>query len=241
MFSRRGLYGHISGHFHLPRLFAALLLLLVLAPLPFVAPAAAQAQAQPQLIVALGDSLTAGYQLKPGESFPAQLEAALRKQGRAVRVHNAGVSGDTTAQGKARLPWVLSSLKQKPDLVIVALGANDMLRGQPPAQAKANLDAILKDLKKRGIPVLLAGMLAAPNMGPAYAKDFNAIYPALAKTHNIPLYPFFTQGVTANPKLLLADGMHPNPAGVGLMVKNILPSVTKALPPARPAPAKKAA
>lgn len=219
------------------------MLLLALAPLPFAAPAAAQAQPQPQpqLIVALGDSLTAGYQLKPGESFPAQLEAALRKQGRAVRVHNAGVSGDTTAQGKARLPWVLSSLKQKPDLVIVALGANDMLRGQPPAQARANLDAILADLDKRGIPVLLAGMLAAPNMGPAYAKDFNAIYPALAKKHGVPLYPFFTQGVTANPKLLLADGMHPNPAGVGLMVKNILPSVTRALPPARPAPARKAA
>ena len=187
------------------------------------------AAAQDKLILALGDSLTAGYQLKPAESFPAQLQTALQKEGRKVRVHNAGVSGDTTAQGKARLNWVLASLKQKPDLAIVALGANDMLRGQPPAQARANLDAILTELDKRGIPVVLAGMLAAPNMGPAYAKEFNAIYPTLAKKHGATLYPFYTQGVTANPKLLLADGMHPNAAGVGVMVKNILPTVRKAL------------
>ncbi|WP_374387546.1 arylesterase [Sandaracinobacter sp.] len=190
---------------------------------------AAPATAKDQLVLALGDSLTAGYQLKPNESFPAQLQAALQKEGRKVRVHNAGVSGDTTAQGKARLNWVLASQKQKPDLAIVALGANDMLRGQPPAQARANLDAILTDLGKRGIPVVLAGMMAAPNMGAAYAKEFNAIYPALAKKHGATLYPFFTNGVTANPKLLLADGMHPNPAGVGVMVKNILPTVRKAL------------
>ena len=190
---------------------------------------AAPATAKDQLVLALGDSLTAGYQLKPAESFPAQLQAALQKEGRKVRVHNAGVSGDTTAQGKARLNWVLASQKQKPDLAIVALGANDMLRGQPPAQARANLDAILTDLGKRGIPVVLAGMMAAPNMGAAYAKEFNAIYPALAKKHGATLYPFFTNGVTANPKLLLADGMHPNPAGVGVMVKNILPTVRKAL------------
>ena len=190
---------------------------------------AAPAAAKDQLILALGDSLTAGYQLKPTESFPAQLQAALQKEGRKIRVHNAGVSGDTTAQGKARLNWVLASQKQKPDLAIVALGANDMLRGQPPAQARANLDAILTDLGKRGIPVVLAGMMAAPNMGAAYAKEFNAIYPTLAKKHGATLYPFFTNGVTANPKLLLSDGMHPNPAGVGVMVKNILPTVRKAL------------
>lgn len=190
---------------------------------------AAPAAAKDQLILALGDSLTAGYQLKPDQGFPAQLQAALQKEGRKVRVHNAGVSGDTTAQGKARLNWVLASQKQKPDLAIVALGANDMLRGQPPAQARANLDAILAELGRRGIPVVLAGMMAAPNMGAAYAKEFNAIYPALAKKHGATLYPFFTNGVTANPKLLLADGMHPNPAGVGVMVKNILPTVRKAL------------
>jgi acyl-CoA thioesterase-1 len=183
-----------------------------------------------KLILAFGDSLTAGYQLKPGQSFPAQLEAALRKEGRAVRVHNAGVSGDTTAQGKARLPWVLSSLRQKPDLAIVALGANDMLRGQSPAQARANLDAILTELGKRGIPVVVAGMLAAPNLGPAYVREYNAIFPALAKKHNAALYPFFTNGVTAQRKYLLADGLHPNPAGVGVMVKGILPTVRTRLP-----------
>jgi acyl-CoA thioesterase-1 len=215
-------YGPATRIFHL--LLAAFVALLSLGATP------AAAQGKDKLILALGDSLTAGYQLKPGESFPAQLETALRKEGRAVRVHNAGVSGDTTAQGKARLPWVLSGLKQKPDLAIVALGANDMLRGQSPAQAKANLDAILTELNKRGIPVVLAGMLAAPNLGAAYAKEFNAIFPALAKKHGAALYPFFTNGVTAQPKFLLADGMHPNPAGVGVMVKNILPTVRAELP-----------
>lgn len=205
-----------------------LLNLLLVGPLLFFAPALAQAKPQ-QLVLALGDSLTAGYQLKPGESFPAQLQTALQAQGLSVKVHNAGVSGDTMAQGKARLPWVLGSLKQTPDLAIVALGANDMLRGQPPAQARANLDAILAEFDKRGIPVIVAGMLAAPNLGPAYAKEFNALYPQMAKKHGATLHPFFTQGVTANPKLLLTDGMHPNRQGVALMVKNILPVVKREL------------
>lgn len=222
-------YGAHSALFHLLAAIATL------AALFFGTPAAAQTvqkapAAGEKLILAFGDSLTAGYQLKPGQSFPAQLEAALRKEGRAVRVHNAGVSGDTTAQGKARLPWVLSSLRQKPDLAIVALGANDMLRGQSPAQARANLDAILTELGKRGIPVVVAGMLAAPNLGPAYVREYNAIFPALAKKHNAALYPFFTNGVTAQRKYLLADGLHPNPAGVGVMVKGILPTVRTRLP-----------
>ena len=217
-------YGAQSALFHLLAALATLAALFFAAPAAAQSPAKASAQRE-KLILAFGDSLTAGYQLKPGQSFPAQLEAALRKEGRAVRVHNAGVSGDTTAQGKARLPWVLSSLKAKPDLAIVALGANDMLRGQPPATAKANLDAILTELNKRGIPVIVAGMLAAPNLGPTYAKEYNAIFPALAKKHDATLYPFFTNGVTAQPKYLLADGMHPNPAGVGVMVKGILPTV----------------
>ena len=187
------------------------------------------AHAADRLILAFGDSLTAGYQLKPGEGFTYQLEAALRKEGKAVRVHNAGVSGDTTAQGKARLGWVLSSLKQKPDLAIVALGANDMLRGQPAAQTRANLDAIVGELRRQGIPVLVAGMQAAPNMGAAYAKEYNAIFPAIAKKHGATLYPFFLQGVAAQPKLQLADGMHPNREGVAVMVRNILPTVRKAL------------
>lgn len=191
---------------------------------------AAQASAAPdRLVLALGDSLTAGYQLKPGESFPARLETALRAQGLAVSVHNAGVSGDTTAQAKARVGWVLNGLKAKPDLAIVALGANDMLRGQSPAEARANLDQILTEFDRRGIPVILAGMLAAPNMGAAYAKDFNALYPALAKKHGATLYPFFTQGVTGNPALLLADGMHPNAEGTRRMAAGMAPVVARAL------------
>lgn len=217
-------YGPHRAFFHLLALVAAISALFFGAPAEAQSPAKAPPPRE-KLILAFGDSLTAGYQLKPGQSFPAQLEAALRKEGRQVRVHNAGVSGDTTAQGKARLPWVLSSLKQKPDLAIVALGANDMLRGQPPATARANLDAILTELNKRGIPVIVAGMLAAPNLGPAYAKEYNAIFPSLAKKHNAALYPFFTNGVTAQSKYLLADGMHPNPAGVGVMVTGILPTV----------------
>jgi acyl-CoA thioesterase-1 len=219
-------YGRHVPLYQFLSLIAATFALLLAAP---AVAKEAPAAAKEKLILALGDSLTAGYQLKPGEAFPAQLQAALRREGRNVRVHNAGVSGDTTAQGKARLNWVLASLKQKPDLAIVALGANDMLRGQPPAMARANLDAVLTELGRRGIPVLLAGMMAAPNMGADYAKDFNAIYPALAKKHGAILYPFYTQGVTANPELLLADGMHPNPAGVRVMVRNILPTVRKAL------------
>ena len=217
-------YGAPRAVFHLLGLLATLLALIFGAPAAAQAPAKATASRE-KLVLAFGDSLTAGYQLKANESFPAQLEAALRKEGRKVRVHNAGVSGDTTAQGKARLPWVLSSLKAKPDLAIVALGANDMLRGQPPAMAKANLDAILTELNRRGIPVIVAGMLAAPNLGPAYAREYNAIFPALAKKHGAALYPFFTNGVTAQPKYLLADGMHPNAAGVGVMVKGMLPTV----------------
>ena len=205
----------------LRRIFQLGFLLFVASALP--------AHAADRLILAFGDSLTAGYQLKPGEGFTWQLEAALRKEGKAVRVHNAGVSGDTTAQGKARLNWVLSSLKQKPDLAIVALGANDMLRGQPAAQTRANLDAIVGELRKRGIPVVVAGMVAAPNMDAAYAREYNAIFPAIAKQHGATLYPFFLQGVAAQPKLQLADGMHPNKQGVAVMVRNILPTVRKAL------------
>lgn len=190
---------------------------------------AAPATAADKLILALGDSLTAGYQLKPGEAFPDQLEAALRREGKAVRVHNAGVSGDTSAQGKARLNWVLASLKQKPDIAIVALGANDMLRGLPVATTRANLDAIITELRKRGIDVVVAGMLAAPNMGPAYGREYNAIFPALAKKHGALFYPFFLKDVAGQPKYQLPDRMHPNRAGVAVMVRNILPTVHKAL------------
>jgi acyl-CoA thioesterase-1 len=195
-------------------------LLLVIAP---------PAQARETLIVAFGDSLSAGYGLKAQEAFPAQLQAALRKKGRAVRVHNAGVSGDTSAAGRARMGWVLAGLKAKPDLVILELGANDMLRGQKPAQARANLDAMLVELKRRNIRVLLAGMKASYNLDRTYRAEFDAIYPALARKHGVALYPFFMNGVAGNRGLLLADQMHPNAKGVAVIVRNILPAVEAAL------------
>jgi len=183
------------------------------------------AQAAEKLVLAFGDSLTAGYGLKPNESFPAQLQAALRKDGVQVRVHNAGVSGDTTAQGKARLNWVLRSFPRSPDLAIVELGGNDMLRGIDPAQTRANLNAILADLKRRKIKVLLAGMLAAPNMGSAYRAKFDPIYPALAKQYDARLYPFFMKGVAGNRTLQLKDNIHPTAQGVAVVVRNIMPMV----------------
>jgi acyl-CoA thioesterase-1 len=196
-------------------------LLLVMAP---------AASAREALVVAFGDSLTAGYGLKAQESFPAQLEAALRRSGQAVRVHNAGVSGDTSSAGRGRLGWVLAGLKAKPDLVILELGANDMLRGQKPALTRSNLEALLIDLKRRKIPVLLAGMKASYNLDRAYRAEFDGLYPALAKKHGVRFYPFFMEGVAGNRGLLIADQMHPNPKGVAVIVKRILPSVKAALP-----------
>ena len=178
-----------------------------------------------RLVLAFGDSLTAGYQLPPADGFAPQLEAALRAKGIAATVHNAGVSGDTTAQGRARLTWVLTGLKATPDLAIVELGANDMLRGEPVAAAKANLDAILTELGRRHIPVLLAGMYASPNLGRAYATEFNAMYPALAKAHGVPLYPFFMAGVIGGKGLQLGDGLHPTKAGVAVIVRGIAPQI----------------
>ena len=180
-------------------------------------------------VLAFGDSLTAGYQLGPGQGFVPQLEKALKARGHDIRVIGAGVSGDTTAQGRARLNWVLSGLKGRADLVILELGANDMLRGQPAAAARANLDAMIAAFKARGSRVLLAGMLAAPNLGPAYGREFNAIYPALAKQHGVALYPFFLDGVAGVKGLQLSDGMHPTAAGVTIMVRRILPLVEREL------------
>jgi acyl-CoA thioesterase-1 len=187
------------------------------------------AVAREKLVLAFGDSLTAGYGLQANQSFPAQLQAALVKQGLAVRVHNAGVSGDTSTAGRARLNWVLTSLKAKPDLVILELGANDMLRALPPAQAKANLDAMLTELKRRKIPVLLAGMRASLNNDKTYRAQFDSMYPALAKKHGVRFYPFFMDGVTGNRTLLLKDQMHPTAAGVAIIVRRIQPMVSGAL------------
>jgi acyl-CoA thioesterase I len=193
--------------------------------------ATATLAAQSPLIVAFGDSLSAGYQLPPADSFPAQLQAALRADGIAATVHNAGVSGDTTSQGKARLDWVMKGLKAKPDLVILELGANDSLRGIDPKITRANLDAMLADFKKRGVSVLIAGMLAPPNLGNDYGKAYNSIFPDLAKKYTVPLYPFFMDGVALNDKLKLADAMHPNKQGVAVIVQRILPTVKMALQP----------
>ncbi len=208
-------YGVLRPIFHC----LALVFLLVASP----------AHARELLIVAFGDSLTAGYGLKPGQGFAPQLESALKSRRILARVHNACVSGDTTAAGRARLGWSLNVLKAKPDLVIVELGGNDMLRGIGPDQTRANLDAILADLRRRGIRVVLAGMLASPNMGPAYGRTFNAIYPALARKHGVTLYPFFMKGVAGRPPLLLKDGIHPNAQGVAVIVNGILPTVATAL------------
>ncbi len=183
--------------------------------------------ASPVTVVAYGDSLTAGYQLRPGEGFAPQLEAALKAKGRDVRVINAGVSGDTTAQGKARMNWVLAGLKAKPDIVILELGANDMLRGQPPATAKTNLDAMITAFKAKGARVILTGMMAQPNLGAAYAREFNALYPALAKSSGVAFYPFFMDGVAAVPGMQLGDGLHPTPKGVKVIVGRMLPLVLR--------------
>jgi acyl-CoA thioesterase-1 len=185
--------------------------------------------ATPRTIVAFGDSLMAGYQLRPREGFAPQLEAALRAKGRAVTVVSAGVSGDTTVQGKARLAWVLAGQKIKPDLVILELGANDMLRGQPPAAAKANLDAMITAFRQKGLRVVLAGMMAQPNLGAAYTKEFNALYPALAKSRGVAFYPFFMDGVAAVPGMQLGDGLHPTPKGVKVIVGRMLPLIEREL------------
>lgn len=181
------------------------------------------------LVVAFGDSLYAGYNLGPQEGFVPQLQAALIKAGHPAKIHPAGVSGDTTAAGRTRLNFVLDNLPRKPDLVILGLGGNDMLRGIKPDQTRANMTAMLDELKKRQIPVILTGMLAAPNLGPDYAKEFNPIFPALAKQYGATLYPFFLDGVAGDKTLLLSNDIHPNAKGVAKIVDGIEPLVEKAL------------
>jgi len=192
-----------------------------------LAAGAARAEA---VLVALGDSLTAGYGLPADKAFPVQLEAALKAAGVSVRVINAGVSGDTSAGGLARLDWVLGD---RPQAAIVALGANDMLRGIDPKVTEANLDKIITRMKERNIRVLLVGMLAQPTLGNDYRKAFDAVYPRLAAKHELPLYPFFLDGVAADPKLNQGDGIHPTAEGIAVMVRGILPQVS-ALVEAKP-------
>lgn len=181
-------------------------------------------------ILALGDSLFAGYGLKAGEGYPEKLEGALRAKGINARIANAGVSGDTTAAARQRLAFTLDNQARKPDLAIISLGGNDMLRGLPAAETRANLDAILTELDKRKIPALLLGMLAAPNLGKTYADQFNAIYPDLAKQHGAPLVPFFLQAVIDKPELRQADRIHPTKQGIEELVAATAVDVAKALP-----------
>lgn len=186
-----------------------------------------QARAEhPKMVLALGDSLTAGYGLPQPDAFPVQLQAALNAAGGNVSIINGGVSGDTSAGGRSRLEWLLA---QPFDLVIVELGANDGLRGLDPAETRKNLDWILATLQKRGIATLLSGMLAPPNLGEDYGAEFNSIYPDLAQKYGAALDPFFLQGVAADPLLNQTDGLHPNATGVAIIVKRLVPQVLKLL------------
>jgi acyl-CoA thioesterase I len=212
--TRRG-YGR--GARFVNRAARAVLITLLLA----ASPAAAATR-----ILAFGDSLTAGFGVAPDQAFPVQLAARLKADGYDVAVDNGGVSGDTTTDGLARFDWTMGS---HPDLVLLELGANDMLRGLDPKRADANLDAMLGKLKAAKTPVLLIGMKASTNWGTEYQQQFDAIYPALAQKYNVPLYPFFLDGVALDPKLNQPDMLHPNPAGVAVIVDRIAPAVEKLL------------
>jgi acyl-CoA thioesterase-1 len=183
---------------------------------------AAPALAQPVKVVVLGDSLSAGLGLSAADAFPAKLQKALKAKGIDVAIMNAGVSGDTASGGRDRLDW---SVPNGTEAVIVELGANDALRGTDPAITRSALSDIVSRLKARGVAVLLLGMLAPPNYGSDYAARFNTIYPDLSKSFGVPLYPFFLDGVAADPKLNQADGIHPTAEGVDIIVKKILPTV----------------
>jgi acyl-CoA thioesterase-1 len=182
--------------------------------------------ADPRVIVILGDSLTAGLGVAPDEAYPARLQARLTREGYPYRVVNAGVSGDTTAGGLRRLPWVL---RQRPEIVIVALGANDGLRGQSVAAMRANLTEIVRQARAAGARVLLAGMRLPPNYGNGYVREFEAVFPAVARQQNVALVPFLLDGVAANPALNQADGMHPNAEGQNTIADRLWPRVVRLL------------
>lgn len=198
-------------------------------PAPVESPTVAQVPTDAPVILAFGDSLYAGYQLNPGEGYPPRLEAALVAAGTPARLVNAGVSGDTTAAALRRLAFTLDNQPVKPTLALVGLGGNDMLRGLQPAETRANLDAILTEFDNRKIPVVLTGMLAAPNLGEDYGKKFNEIWPQLAKKHDAGLVPFFLAPVLGNKALMLEDNVHPNAQGIERMVAATQGTVAKAL------------
>ncbi|HEV2303020.1 MAG TPA: GDSL-type esterase/lipase family protein [Stellaceae bacterium] len=207
-------------------LFNALGLVFLAFPLCAGVPAGVRAAAHGPVILAFGDSLTSGFGLPERDGFPAQLQAKLRRQGIEARVENGGNSGDTTADGLARTDWELA---QKPDLVILELGANDMLRGISPEIVRANLDKLVQKIKASGAKLLLAGMRSAPNWGKSYQREFDAIYPDLARRYQVPLYPFFLDDVAMQKDLTQADGLHPNERGVQVVVDRILPYVVRLL------------
>jgi acyl-CoA thioesterase I len=178
-----------------------------------------------RLVLAFGDSLYAGYGLKRGESLPDAVERRLRAQGVDVTIRNAGVSGDTTSAGVRRLAYTLDQFDRAPDLVLLGLGGNDVLRQVGPAETRANMDAMLRLLQERHIPVVLTGMLAPPNLGPDYAARFNAIWPDLARKYDVALYPFILDGVIGNRTLMLPDGVHPNAQGVDRVADRVAPLV----------------
>ncbi len=188
------------------------------------------AAGKPVQIIALGDSLTAGYGIGIHKSFPSRLQEMFRAEGIPVRVINAGVSGDTTAGGRSRLDWVLGG-NPGAKAAILALGANDMLQGRSPEQAEANLEAMIKRFQARGVKVLLCGMLASRSLGEDYKKRFDAIYPRLAKKHDLMLYPFLLEGVAGDPGMNQGDGIHPSAAGAELMAKKLYPMVKELVRP----------
>ena len=209
--------------------FAAAVNLLLALFIVSLAPLHAQStptQTAPIKIAVLGDSISAGYGLKPEQALPVRLEAALKAKGRDVAILNHGVSGDTMAGGLARVDWMLAD---RPDIVLVALGGNDMLRGSDPAQAERNLDAIVAKLKDAKVAVWIAGMLAPRNFGPEYAAQFDGLYRRVADKYQVPLYPFLLDGVAQDPALNQPDGIHPNPKGVEILVDKMLPFLVKSL------------
>src|SRR5439155_2516132 len=222
--SRR--YGAIAALFNAmrrrsrawPSVAGLVLSIFVIGQMTIAAPAAARVP----VILDFGDSLTAGYGLPAGQAFPARLEAWLRERGIEARVVNAGVSGDTTAGGLARLDWTLAD---RPDLVILALGANDALRGIDPSTVRDNLDKMIRKIEVSGAKVLLLGMQAPPNWGEEYKRAFDRIFPELARAHHLPLYPFFLEGVAMKPELNQPDGLHPNERGVAVLVERIAPVI----------------
>ena len=197
------------------------------APAPVAATPAPSGPAR--LILAFGDSLYAGYGLDRGQSLPDAVQNRLRRDGINATVVNAGVSGDTSAAGRQRFAFALDNLPRKPDLILIGLGGNDVLRQIAPAETRANMTAMLEEAKRRGIPTMLTGMMAPPNLGPEYTSQFNRIWPDLAKTYHASLYPFILDGVIGDAKLMQADRVHPNPVGVDRIAARVAPLVETAL------------